>query len=376
MSANGLDVVELARELVRLNTVDGHGERQALAFLAETLEEAGFSCSFDGYDAEDADKVSLIARLCPEDDKPSMFFGGHIDTVPLGDALWRYDPLEGRIEGGRLYGRGSCDMKAGVAAFVCASLACVPRLRGRDLVLHIYGGEEFGCRGSLHAARSAALFGSPGAAVIAEPTSNHPLFGHKGVLWLAFETFGRTAHGSMPEQGDNALARMLPAACRLLDASPRASHPLMGSCTMALTSMRAGLNINSIPDKAVLTVDMRTVPGQDHAGLRDSLATLAGDGVSVKVMQDLEAVWTDPGHSWCRQARSLLASLFGVEPEIACARYFTDAAAARSLFPDLPILIMGPGDPGMAHKTDEFCALNDMRAATSVYEALIRAFYL
>ncbi|MDR0826759.1 MAG: M20/M25/M40 family metallo-hydrolase [Desulfovibrio sp.] len=376
MSAATPDVIELAQNLVRSNTIiGGKGERQTLEFLAGLLQEAGFSCVFDSYDANNADRVSLIARLCPDDTGKSLFFGGHIDTVPLGGAPWKHDPFDGCIRDEAIYGRGSCDMKGGVAAYVCAALSAAPRLRGRDLVLHIYGGEEIGCHGSFHLMKSPELYGNPGAGIIAEPTANQPLSGHKGALWLAFETNGRTSHSSMPEQGDNALAKLLPAANRLLGAAPKAEHILLGSCTMALTSLHSGLNANSIPDKAVLTMDMRTVPGQDHARLVGDFAALAGTEVLVKSLIDLQAVWTNPYHPWCVGVRRLLASFLGAEPGIACIQYFTDAAAARALFPDLPLLIMGPGDPAMAHKTDEACPLQHIRSAQAIYEALIRDWY-
>jgi succinyl-diaminopimelate desuccinylase len=375
MSETTPDVIELAQNLVRFNTIGGKGERRPLEFLAGLLREAGFSCAFDSYDANDVDRVSLIARLCPNDAGESLFFGGHIDTVPLGGAPWKYDPLDGSIRDAAIYGRGSCDMKSGVAAYVCAALSVAPQLRGRDLVLHIYGGEEAGCRGSFHLMSSPDLYGRLGAGIIAEPTANQPLSGHKGALWLTFETNGRTAHGSMPEQGDNALAKLLPAANRLLGAAPKAGHHLLGPCTMALTSMHSGLNPNSIPDKAVLTLDMRTVPGQDHARLCADFSALAGGEVSVKSLINLQAVWTDPYHPWCVEVRRLLASFLGAEPEVACIQYFTDAAAARALFPDIPLLIMGPGDPAMAHKTDEACPLQQIRDAQAIYEALIRNWY-
>lgn len=369
------DAIRLAQSLVRCSTVDGANEKAALEEPAALLRAAGFTCFFDDYSPQHAHKASLIARLCPEDPSPSLLFGGHIDTVPFGNAPWALPPLSGHIENGRLHGRGSADMKSGVAAMICAALTSAPRLRGRDLILHIYGGEEAACSGSFQAIRFPHLFGQPGAAIIAEPSGNQPLAGHKGALWLAFESSGRTAHSSMPEQGVNALSKLLPAAARLLEAAPQAEHAVLGRCTMALTSLHSGLNSNSIPDQAVLTADLRTVPGQDHQGIRETLAQIAGPEISLRTLMDAPPVWTDPCLPWCVSVRRRLAGFFGREPAVAAVPFSTDASSLRRLLPNLPLFILGPGEPSMAHKTDEYCALEQISAAQAIYEALIRDWY-
>ncbi|MDR2668754.1 MAG: M20 family metallopeptidase [Desulfovibrio sp.] len=373
------DTVELAQDLVRFSTVLGENERTALEYLAGPLEDAGFACSFDVYDENRPQSASLIARLHPEDEAPSLYLGGHIDTVPFGNAAWRHDPLGGVIEDGRLYGRGACDMKGGVAALVRAaldfSLENNASSRKRDLVLHIYGGEEGGCFGSRVAARRVELFGKPGAGIVAEPSALMPLSGHKGALWLTLRTTGRTAHASMPDKGDNALLSMLRVAARLADFHPDASHKLLGNATAALTSLHSGLNSNSIPDKAELTLDMRTVPGVDHAGLARRVAETTGADAHIEVVYDAPAVWTDPDLPWSVRVRELTCAITGDTPEVRCANFFTDAASVRTVFPDLPLCILGPGDPALAHVTDEFCPVEQIRAARRIYVALIADWY-
>jgi succinyl-diaminopimelate desuccinylase len=144
---------------------------------------------------------------------------------------------------------------------------------------------------------------------------------------------------------------------------------------MALTSLHAGLNHNSIPDKAALTLDIRTVPGHDHSLMRQEFTALAGEGVSLRTVMDVPPVWTDPDLPWCASTRRLLAEFLGAEPGVAGAPYFTDASAARSALPGLPLLILGPGEPAAAHTTNESCPLDQLRAASDIYEALIRAWY-
>ncbi|MDR1777499.1 MAG: M20/M25/M40 family metallo-hydrolase [Desulfovibrio sp.] len=373
--ANEYPEATLASRLVRLGTTDEGNEEEALRLPAEILEEAGFECSFDAYDPDRPDRRSLIARLNKSDDRPSLYFGGHIDTVPYGDGAWEQYPLSGAVRDGLLYGRGSCDMKGGVAALVCACAGMAPKLGKRDLILHIYGGEERGCLGSLHATKRPEVFGNAGAGIIAEPTDLVAQVGHKGALWLEVETHGRAAHASMPEKGDNALLRLLSVADKLRGFRPDASHPWLGSGTFALTTLHAGKNCNSIPDKAMLTVDMRTVPGQDHAALFEYFQKLAGDGAQVRKTYDGLPVWTDPSSTWCARARARAGSISGRSTDISCARFFTDAASVKRLLPDLPLLILGPGQPENAHVRDETCPVEQIVTARRIYEALIEDWY-
>ena len=127
---------------------------------------------------------------------------GHIDTVALGVAPWTRDPFSGETDGDRLYGRGSSDMKAGVAAILLAARNLAKKLAGTPgVVLVLTAAEEGGCIGSQHLART-QLLGKAGAMIVGEPTSNYPFIGHKGSLKFHAKFRGVSAHGSMPEQGE------------------------------------------------------------------------------------------------------------------------------------------------------------------------------
>src|SRR5205085_734149 len=178
-------------------------------------------------------------------------------------------------DGDRLYGRGSTDMKGGIGAIVVAAIGLAPHLRETaGLVLVITAGEEVGCEGARFLA-DRKLLDRAGAIVVAEPTANYPYVGHKGLAWFEVETTGVTAHGSMPEVGDNAIVKM----ARVIGdlerfRFPVESHPVMGSPTMNVGTIHGGLNTNSVPDEARITLDTRTVPGIDHVHLCRSLEAL------------------------------------------------------------------------------------------------------
>lgn len=229
------------------------------------------------YHEFDEGRTSLVGRLAGSQSKPPLCFAGHIDTVPLGANPWRKDPFAGEISDGKLYGRGSCDMKAGVAAFVWVAqqLAKLPKPKA-DLLFIAVAGEETGCQGSFHLVQTKAL-GSAGALVVAEPTSNYPIIGHRGALWLEIETTGETAHGSMPHLGVNAIYKAARAIGKIekfkFDVAP---HPQLGASTYNVGTIQGGLNINSVPDRSVFSIDIRTIPGQSHHEVQRSLQASLG----------------------------------------------------------------------------------------------------
>ncbi len=374
------DSLRLAQSFVRADTRSGSslsgdsgGEHLLLEQLAAALTEEGFHVIEDAYDPGHPCRSSLAARLLPESGSPSLLLGGHIDTVPLGQVPWQEDAFSGKIEHGRLYGRGSCDMKSGMAALICSAVRHAPALRaaGRDIVLHIYGGEENGCEGSFHLTSRPGVLHGVRAAVIGEPTNALPLAGHKGALWMKLETTGRTAHSSMPEQGENALTKLLPGAMRLLEFLPPDTHPKLGSCTCVLSSLHAGLNSNSVPDRAEMTLDIRTVPGQLHADLARQVKALVGSETECRITLDLPPVWTDPGHPWICRLLDAFAPVFARRMEAGTVQFFTDAAALRSILPELPVLILGPGDPSLAHRTDEACEVAQIRRVDTLYDIIL-----
>jgi succinyl-diaminopimelate desuccinylase len=368
------DAVALTRELLAFDTINPPGAEQACAeHLGALLSRAGFRVDYAAF----ADtRTSLVARIGREMDKPPLGFTGHIDTVPLGAARWKHDAFGASLEGGTLYGRGASDMKSGVAAMVVAALSLADRLReSPGVTLVITADEECGCGGAAHLARKTDLLGRVGALVVGEPTANYPLVGHKGALWLEARTSGVTAHGSMPERGDNAIYKAVGAvdALRAFDfATP--AHPLMGPPTLNVGTLHAGLNINSVPDRATIGIDIRTVPGQAHAELRTRLADALGAGVELAPLVDVEAIYTDPRDPWMQQVFEVVGAQTGEAPQPRSATYFTDAAVLNAVYRDVPICVLGPGEPQLAHQTDEYCLVDRVERSVDIYADLIRAW--
>ncbi len=362
-----LSALELTQALVRFDTINPPGnERLCAEHLGSILNDAGFAVSYHEF-AET--RTSLVARIGGDADAKPLCFTGHIDTVPLGAAPWSVDPFAADIADGKLYGRGTSDMKSGVAAFVVAAIRLVRELEtGPGMVLIITAGEETGCEGAYHLAGLGNVLGDAGAIVVAEPSSNLPFVGHKGALWLKAVASGLTAHGSMPELGINAIYKAARTISQLEDFDFNvARHPVLGKPTLNVGTVHGGMNINSVPDRAEVGIDIRTLPDQDHGDLCAHLSSYLGDDIAVEPIVDVGSVWTDPAEDWMLDVFDVMAEILGKMPEVCTATYFTDAAALTPAYGGPPTVILGPGEAAMAHQTDEYCVVDRIDQAVNAY---------
>jgi succinyl-diaminopimelate desuccinylase len=371
MSAR-LDPRTLTRDLLAFNTINPPGmERACARHLGVLLEGAGYRVAYHEF----ADsRTSLIAQIGGDDGKPPICFTGHIDTVPLGAAKWTRDAFAGETDGDRLFGRGSTDMKSGIAAFVIAAIELAPHLAtGPGVVLIITAGEEIGCEGAKYLADQ-KLLGRAGAIVVAEPTANYPYVGHKGLAWFEIETEGVTAHGSMPEVGDNAILKMARVIGDLESFRfPVESHPVMGKPTLNVGTIRGGLNTNSVPDEARITIDTRTVPGIDHGHLCRSLASLlAPRGAHVRKIVDTPSLYTEPSNEWVQEVFAMCTPFLDARPTPRTITFSTDGSDLKRGFGGPPAVILGPGEPMLAHQTDEWCSMARIEQSTDLFSQLMR----
>ena len=365
-----IDPVELTSRLIRFDTVNPPGrEIECARYLESILAQAGFRTQLVPMGDE---RASLIARCGRSGAGKPIVFTGHIDVVPLGTRPWASDPFSGEISGGRIHGRGSSDMKGGVAAFVAAAIAEAARIEEEtEVVLLITAGEETGCEGAVSIVH-AGLQGTAGALVVCEPTSNVPYVGHKGALWLKAIAQGKTAHGSMPEQGDNAVYKAARAVERLSCFDFRCErHPQLGEPTLNVGTFHGGLNINSVPDRAEVQIDLRTIPAVDHAELRRRIREEMKEDLQLETLIDLPGIWTSPQDPWVQRVGAIVARITGESARVGTATYFTDASVLTPALAGAPTLVLGPGEPTLAHQTDEWCGVERVRQATAIYRELI-----
>jgi succinyl-diaminopimelate desuccinylase len=365
------DAVSLTRSLLAFDTINPPGREADCAHHAGALlEEMGFSVAYHEYQPG---RTSLVARAGGSADKAPLCLTGHLDTVALGARKWEKDPFGGETDGDRLYGRGSSDMKAGVAAILLAARTFASRFAGTPgVTIVLTAAEEGGCIGSQHLAKS-ALLGRAGALVVGEPTANYPYVGHKGSIKFHASFKGVSAHGSMPSLGVNAIYKAARAVSALESFDFRAEpHPVMGEPTINVGTMAGGSGVNMVPDTATIGVDIRTVPGIDHARLLERLRVTLGAEAEMEVFSNLPPVWTSPQAEWVERVYEICRTQLGSHPEPRTATYMTDAANLLKAYAGAPTVVLGPGEPQLAHQTDEWCSMERIRQAVAIYEAIIR----
>ncbi|MBS0530839.1 MAG: M20 family metallopeptidase [Proteobacteria bacterium] len=367
-----LSSVELAKRLIQFPSLNPPGEEKAcVEFLAGMLTSAGLEV--ETYEFA-PDRPSIVARSRGSSSLKPLAFTGHVDVVPLGLKPWTAKPFEGEVREGKLFGRGASDMKAGVAAFVAATIAQTANkpLLKRGVTLVITAGEETGCEGAFHLARKGVL-GPAELLVVAEPSSNLPIVAHKGSVRLRIGAKGKTAHSSMPEMGDNAIYKIADWIRRIeshtFSIKP---HPLLGGTTASVTTVFGGQNINSVPDSAGFTVDFRTIPDHKHSDLVAEIQRLCGDGAAIEIVTDFSGFATDPDHPSIQPLMQILESRLGQRPAPTGAPYFTDASALVPGFDNVATVVIGLGEAAQCHQTDEFCYVQQIDDAFEIYSSLIQ----
>lgn len=352
--ASAGDLLDLLTWLVQQESTTGTpGETATLRAVADRLRsEAGPRALVQVSSAADA---CVLRPIDP--DGAVLLFACHVDTVPAGDAaLWTHPPLSAAVEAGVLHGRGSSDMKSGLAASMIAVLEAIDA--GAPVALVVTTGEEAGCLGAPAAAH--LLEGlEVGAVVIPESTDNQVALGHRGAYWLTVATAGVAAHGSTPERGRNAVLA-LASVLGTLDDLPLRDHPQLGAESVNVGVFSGGDVHNIVPAHAQAAIDHR-VTDPDVSALHTWWSARVDD---VRVDLELDPVWSAAEDRWIRSLPAEIAP----DP----VRYFTDASIlVRHLPPDTPIVIWGPGDPTTVHSVDEHVSIAAVERSLDLFRSAI-----
>lgn len=385
------EVARLTRDLVRIRSVNPPGdELPAAELLAQRLKGFGFETEV----VEVAkNRANVVAVLRGRGEGPALMFNGHLDVVPPGDlSTWSRDPFSGDIVDGKIYGRGSSDMKGGVASMSVAGglLAASGEKINGDLIITAVSGEESDSIGAKHYVERNALDGI-GGIVIPESTSLELVIAEKGTIWLQVDTYGKTAHSTQPEIGINAIEHMMVTLHEIKskwESIVYAKDPYLSPPTINIATISGGMKTNSIPDRCTATIDLRPVPSQAHpqiirameeavAGLRGRLNGYRGE---IKVINERLPFATDPSSDFVKMAQALGPSTLGLplDPPFGV-NFFTDAAIFATKR-SIPTIILGPGEYDLrkniylGHQPNEYVKIENLEKATRFYYELSRSF--
>ncbi len=366
-----MDVISLTRDLLSFNNINPPGNEEAIArFAGKILADNGFQTEYYLFSEG---RLHLIAERGLSDSKPPIVLSGHFDTVPLGNKKWSVDPFGSTVRDGKIYGRGSTDMKCGVASMIIASIRAFNESAPEGGIRLIFSAaEELGCIGIQQLAATMKDPGKASAVLVGEPTSNHPYIGHKGALYLNAVTYGITAHSSMPHLGDNAIYKAAKAILKAKDFEFSCEKdPLLGMPTLNVGRMNGGMNINSVPDHAEFSVDIRSTSKVDHLELISQLALQLGPEVHLDKLVDMGSVFTAEDDPFIRLVYDV-CGVNGSDKSVPRALpYLTDGSVLQRLYHGAPTIILGPGQPEMAHQTDEFCHIGKLEESVKIYYNII-----
>lgn len=373
--------IAILSDLVAYPTISPDSNLAMIDDLATRLESVG--ARVDLYRDESGQKANLYATLGP--DRPGgILLAGHTDVVPVTDQDWSSDPFEMRREEGRLFGRGTCDMKGFIAACIALAPDLAAQATGRPLHFAFTHDEESGCLGAQALIEQLAQReDTPAMAIIGEPTLMQLIEGHKGCYEYSTHFSGREGHGSLPDQGVNAVEYAVRYVARLLELretlkarAPKDSAFNPPQTTINVGALHGGVAHNVIPGKTRLDWEMRPVQDSDADFVKADLAGF----VAEVLLPQMRAVWPDARIDTetigevvgltpmaDNAARDLVMALTGANGTDLVS-FGTEAGIFQSL--GMSALVCGPGSIEQAHKPDEFIEISQMAACVEMLQGL------
>lgn len=396
------EMVQLTCDLIAFPTINPPGEAYTPCseFIADRLRRRGFDTRLIRAEGTPGDnsrfpRTNVVARFETGRPGPTIHFNGHIDVVEAGQG-WSYDPFKGTIKNGRIYGRGTCDMKGGLAAAIVAVEALIDHGGGLCGALEISGtvDEESGGFGGVAYLASQGILSKPRVdhVIIPEPLNvDRVCIGHRGVWWAEVETHGRIAHGCMPFLGDCAVRHMgaflheietqlLPDLAGRKTAMPvvpdgaRASTLNINAIHGGMSEEHEGLMSPCVPDSCRLTLDRRFLIEEDLAevkaeitGILDRLSQTRPEfDYSLKELMTVMPVLANHDDPVPIAVGDAIRAVLGREPEIICSPGTYDQKHFSRLGHIQDCVAYGPGILDLAHQPDEYVEIDDLVKSAQV----------
>ncbi len=372
---------DLLSKLIAFDTSNLPGnERPCAEFLAEYLSSKGFVTEVQAL-PEDSSRANIIASIGNPAGK-KLIYNGHIDVVPVSEG-WTSDPFHAEVRDGKLYGRGTCDMKGGVAAMTEAAIALVEDgfdFSGSQLMLVFVCDEELHDRGIKHYIQS-DKFVRAAYAVISEPSSLKCCIAHRGVVRYRLSILGKSCHAGVPSNGVNAIVNAGHAILALEALAVRIAqrtHPILPAPTLTPTVISGGTKDNIVPNQVDIQIDRRTLPDESiESCMAEIISEMeylkegnADFDYRIEPYVSVNAGYLSPEHPLVGACADTYMSLFGQEMTVcdfnACndQSYFVNAG--------VPTLIFGPGNLEQAHTVDEYVPLDDIYRCTDFFYELAK----
>ena len=376
-------VIELAKKMVQIDTQNPPGKEKDFAvFIEPMLKSMGLETSVFEFKKGRPDVVAVY-RI--GESKKAIIFDGHMDTVPFGDlSTWSVDPLSGTVKEGKLFGRGSADMKGSIAAYVYALKTLINsgiKLNG-NITLILTSDEEASTMETKYVLEKGyhATFG-----IVGEPSNLQVHTAHKGFARWKLTTYGKSAHSSTPDNGVNAIYKMAKAVTKLEEMAENASrqkaHPLLGPPTFSVGIIKGGTRDNVVPDTCEVTIERRLLPGEKpdivEKQINDTLSLITSKDPQFKynlsLYHWLSGAETPPTAPVVSLAKNAVQDIVGQEVKIEGFAATTEMVHLTNV--GIPSIILGCGHVKQTHIANEYVLTQQIIDVAKAY-ALIMLRYL
>jgi len=363
-----MNEIELTQELVRINSENPPGnESQVAKFIKDFLDDLKFSTEIVEFEKN---RVNLVASIGTG---KGLMLNGHMDTVPIGDLKnWKYDPFEGKISNGKIYGRGTSDMKGGIAAILAAAKRLPNEKFKGKLLLTFVADEEVAMRGSSYLIKNRKeIFKDVKYGIMGECTNLNARIAQKGIADIKVKFRGKAAHGSKPELGDNAIYKasdFIQEIRKLIEDLKKKKNPMLGSGTINVGTINGGTKVNVVPDVCNIEIDRRIIPGETPKIAVDQIRKILK---RLKLKADIEVL-----NKRLPMQLNKNLELIRILQDITKTKFLGESGytEAELFYRDagIPCFSFGPGISELAHVANEYIPIKNLKKATKVYEELIK----
>ncbi|MEM5778675.1 MAG: M20 family metallopeptidase [Candidatus Aenigmatarchaeota archaeon] len=361
-----MNEIELTQELIRINSENPPGnEREIAKYIKDFLDKLKISTKIIEFEKNRFDVIASIGK------GKGIMLNGHLDTVPAGEN-WKYEPFEGKIVNGKIYGRGASDMKGGLASILTAVKNLSKENFKKKLLLTFVADEEVALRGSEYLIKNKKeIFKNVKYGIIGECTNLRARIAQKGIVQIKVKFKGKAAHGSKPELGENAIYKAVDFILelrKLIEKLKRKRNPLLGSGTINVGTINGGTKTNVVPDFCKVEIDRRIIPGENVSLAVNQIKEILK---RLRLKADIEIgksrlpMQLNKNFELIKILRNITkVDLVGESGYTEAELFYRDAK--------VPCISFGPGISELAHTANEYIPIKNLKKATKIYEEIIR----
>lgn len=363
--------IDQLKEILKIESVNPPGQEEKVALkLQALLESYGIETKLVPHSEGRANLIAYLRGKNKSDRSKVFAFSGHMDVVPPGEVVWDYPPFSATEVEGKIYARGACDMKSGLMASIMSMIALKEEgitLNG-DIKLLASIGEEAGAVGAKQIVEEGHV-DDVDAILITEPTGGEILTQHKGALWVKITCYGKTAHGSTPTKGINAILHIHEIMNQILSEEfplNSGENPLEEP-TYSIDVIQGGNSTNVVPDRCSINIDFRTVKLENKEEILDELHAAISRAkqkypelkVKLDIINDLAPLHTKEDDPFVQSIQEVCLEAFGERKVPSSMTGYTDASQFMLVEKDVPIVIWSSIQGDTAHQPNEFVRIDE-----------------